>query len=166
MANLAENNSLIRNKMKDYLRLQYNNSKNHDFIVIAGEILQIFMNDEYAKFIPNFFFVINLIIEFLTKSCSGPCKGNQDNIVKHTKILNFIKLILQKMRYREKFYDENEENPKNKKKIINTEPKYIVINDKDGRRKLSYLKYKVLLLLNNLTIGRKKKIKYMIMFIK
>ena len=158
LANLAENNSLIRNKMKDYLRLQYNNSKNHDFIVIAGEILQIFMNDEYAKFIPNFFFVINLIIEFLTKSCSGPCKGNQDNIVKHTKILDFIKLILQKMRYREKFYDENEENPKNKKKIINTEPKtdYIVINDKDGRRKLSYLKYKVLLLLNNLTIGRKK----------
>ena len=51
LTHLSEDNNIIQNKMKDYLRLQYNNSKNHNFIIICSEILSIFSNYENVNYI-------------------------------------------------------------------------------------------------------------------
>ena len=42
------------------------------------------------------------MIEFITKSYSGPCKENQECIVKDKQILNFSKYILKELLYRKK----------------------------------------------------------------
>ena len=80
--------------MKDYLRLQYNNAKNHNFILICSEILTIFSKEKNVQFIYKYYLIIISLIDFLIKSCSGQCKGNQDCIVKHEGILNLIQFIL------------------------------------------------------------------------
>ena len=151
---LSEDNRIIKNKMKDYLRLQYNNSKNHNFIIILSNILEIFAFEKNLKYIPKHFKVIIAIINCLTKLCSGPCKGNQDCIVKNTHVLELIKFILQKVHYRAKEYDNNGvkynelDNGLRKAEDI-----FINVNN---RRMLSYLKFRLLILLNILTVGRKK----------
>ena len=55
--NLSENNEIIKGKMKDYLRIQYNNSKNNNFIVILGGIIESFISDENPN--PNSKFLIH-----------------------------------------------------------------------------------------------------------
>jgi hypothetical protein len=42
LSNLSEDNDKIKNKMKDYLRLQYNNTMNHNFVIILSNILESF----------------------------------------------------------------------------------------------------------------------------
>ncbi len=102
LSHLSENNDIIKNKMKDYLRLQYNNTKNHNFVIILSNILESFGLDNNNKYIPKYYSIIISIIEFITKCCSGPCKDNQDCVVKETQILDFIKTILKYIKYREK----------------------------------------------------------------
>ena len=58
LGHLSENNDIIKNKMKDYLRLQYNNTKNHNFIIILSEILESFCNDNNRKFITKYYSII------------------------------------------------------------------------------------------------------------
>ena len=148
LTHLSENNNIIQNQMKDYLRIQYNNSKSHNFIIICSKILEEFAREDNLKFIPKNYDVIISLIEFLTKCCGGPCLGNQECIVKYTNILEFIKLILLKVKYRLiKFGFNGEE-------INNGNDIYYTVAPKN-RRILSYLKFKLLLLLNNLTVGRK-----------
>ena len=163
LVNLCENNDIIKNKMKDYLRLQYNNIKNHNFITILSNILESFLIENNKKFIPKHYSTIITIIEFITKCCYGPSKDNQDCVVKKTHILDFSKIILKYVNYREKKYnDDGISLPEYKDKIReeenenepNTSRTFHVFPDE--RRKLSYLKYKLLILLNVLTIGRKK----------
>jgi hypothetical protein len=72
--------------MKDYLRIQYNNTKSHNFIIILSNILEIFTKDDNSRFIPKYYSIIIKIIEFITKCCNGPCKDNQDCVVKETHI--------------------------------------------------------------------------------
>ena len=147
LTHLSENNSIIQNKMKDYLRLQYNNAKNHNFILICSEILTIFSKEKNVQFIYKYYLIIISLIDFLIKSCSGQCKGNQDCIVKHEGILNLIQFILKHNCYREKLFDVDGKNYLGNNEII-CEP--------FNRRKLCYLKFKLLNLLNALTIGRKR----------
>ena len=153
LTHLSENNNFVRNKMKDYLRLQYNNSKNHNFLIIVSDILSSFSGEDNIKLIPKYFDIIISITEFLTKCCSGTCKENQDCIVKHTNVLDFIKFILNKLIYRKKLYDL-EGNEIKMENELNQNNEYII--EKDNRRMFSYLKYKLLLFLNVLTVGRKK----------
>ena len=159
LVNLTENNDKIKNKMKDYLRLQYNNIKNHDFIIILSNILESFINQNNRIFNQKYYGYIITIIEFLTKCCYGPAKENQYWIVNKTRILDFIKYILRYMNYRErkrknddrikeKYMSEENENGGNTYRALNV--------SELERRKLSYLKYKLLVLLNVLTMGRKK----------
>ena len=162
LEHLSENNSIIQTKMKDYLRLQYNNIKNHNFIIILSNILEGFGNEKYKKYIPEYYSSIISIIEFITNCCNGPCKNNQDCIEKDTHILDFIKFILKNVNYRKKHYDDGifnlEMNDKSKQdeedNVDNTNRAYII--PPENRRELAYLKYKLLILLNALTIGRKK----------
>ena len=163
LGHLSENNDIIKNKMKDYLRLQYNNTKNHNFIIILSEILESFCNDNNRKFITKYYSIIIAIIEFITKCCYGPCRENQDCVVKETHILDFIRMVLKYINYREKkYFDDGIYLPEYKEKKtgeenennINTYRTYNVYPDE--RRILSYLKYKLLILLNSLTIGRQK----------
>ena len=159
LVNLTENNDKIKNKMKDYLRLQYNNIKNHDFIIILSNILESFINQNNRIFDQKYYGYIVTIIEFLTKCCYGPAKENQYWIVNKTRILDFIKYILRYMNYRErkrknddrikeKYMSEENENGGNTYRPLNV--------SELERRKLSYLKYKLLVFLNVLTMGRKK----------
>ena len=164
LCNISDNNEIIQNKMKDYLRVQYNNTKSHNFIIILSNILEIFTKNDNSRFIPKYYSIVISIIEFITKCCNGPCKENQDCVVKETHILLIIEFILKKLNYRtKKHYDdglnqqdtgdkgENEENENimiYTSRPINVKPEY--------RKKLSYLKYKLLVLLNILTLGRKK----------
>ena len=147
LIHLSENNNIIQNKMKDYLRLQYNNAKNHNFIIICSEILTMFSNEKNLEFIYKYYLIIISLIDFLIKSCSGQCKGNQDCLVKHEGILHLIQFILKQTCYREKLFDIDGKNY-----LGNNE--YIV--EPINRRKLCYLKFKLLNLLNALTFGRKK----------
>ena len=154
LKNLSVSNKKIKNKMKEYLILQYNNPKNHNFILIAADILEHFAFENNLSLIPNYFDIIIKIIEFLSTCCSGPFKGSQECIVKDTHVLDFIKLILQKVRYRKKLYDNDGRRIKEESDVINISDGHVV--KPYNRRKLSYLKYKLLNLLNSLTIGRKK----------
>ena len=163
LSHLSENNDIIKNKMKDYLRLQYNNTKNHNFVIILSNILESFGLENNNKYISKYYSIIISIIEFITKCCSGPCKDNQDCVVKETQILDFIKTILKYVKYRDKkYFDDGIYLPevKDKRRIdendncLNTNRPYSV--PPENRRKLSYLKYKLLQLLNVLIIGRKK----------
>ena len=156
LCNLSQDNDKAGNKMKEYLRLQYNNEQNHNFIIIISNILACFTKNEVnAKFIFNekYYDLIIQMIEFITKCCSGPCKENQECIVKNKQILYFIKFILKELIYRNKIYDDDGiKLPKFKEKnVIKTDQNIYTF-----RRKLSHLKFKLLILLNILTIGRKK----------
>ena len=161
LSHLSQTNNIIKNKMKDYLRLQYNNIINNNFIIILSDILEGFGNEKTSKFIftAEYYPKIIYIIEFIIQCCDGPCKENQECVVKDTKILYFIKFILKHITYRErKFcYDEPnkdeeimEENEEGQNTYKTYEVKYY------QRRRLAFLKYKLLQLLNSLTIGRKK----------
>ena len=153
LTHLSTNNKIIKNKMKDYLRLQYNNSKNHNFIIILSEILESFSNNN-IKLIPKYFEVIIAIIEFLSESCSGPCKGNQDCIVKHTHVLEFIKFVLRKLDYRKKDFDLDGNKIRQEENGINQNNNHVI--QPRNRRVISYLKYKLLMLLNVITVEREK----------
>ena len=128
LKHLCVNNSIIKTKMKDYVRLQYNNSKNHNFIIILSKILECFLDFENVKLIPKYFNLIIAIIEFLTESCSGPCIGNQDCIVKHTQVLFFIEFILYNINYREKNNSNNNENEIEDNKSSNSSQRNEVSN--------------------------------------
>ena len=184
ISNLSENNDTIKGKMKDFLRMQYNNAKSHNFIVILASIIEIFVSDENPNnilLLEKYYSVIIKIIECITKCCNGASKENQDCVVKETKMLKFTKFILEKINYRQKlFFDDG----------INVAPNEIVggeKKDKDkyfnvnsvktttstlyertksrryecqeiglDRKRLSYLKYKLLLFLTVITVGRQK----------
>jgi len=164
LCNISDNNEIIQNKMKDYLRIQYNNTKSHNFIIILSNILEIFTKEDNNRFIPKYYSIIIRIIEFITKCCNGPCKENQDCIVKETHILLTIEFILKKLNYRTKqYYDDglNQQITGEKGEIEENENIIIYTNrpisiKPEYRNKLSYLKYKLLVLLNILTLGRKK----------
>ena len=147
LCHLSENNEIAGNKMKEYLRLQYNNEQNHNFIIIISNILANFQNNYKLIFKNKYYNLIIKMLEFITKSCSGPCKENQECVVKDKQILNFIKFILKELNYRNKIEDDGGINlPKYEGKEVG----------ENNRCKLSYLKYKVLLLLIELASGRKK----------
>ena len=175
---MSVNNSIIKNKMKDYLRVQYNNSKSYNFILILSNLLENFTKGfSNLFFINKYYQIIIQIIDCITKCCNGPSIENQDCVVKDTKLLNFAKYILKRITYRKKeindsgldippsydrnFTEELSENEGNSENLY--EESYDNDNIVDecktiglGRQKLSFLKYKVLLLLSVLTIGRKK----------
>ena len=170
---MSENNNYVQGKMKDYLRLQYNNSKNHNFIIILSKILKSFTNDSNNRiYISKYYKIIIQIIECLTKLCNGPSKDNQDCIVKETQILKFIRSILKNISYRpkkicddgidlmeivdrsltnESGFDIEEDCIEENENIVDT-CKYILLD----RKRLSFLKYKLVLFLSVLTVGRKK----------
>ena len=183
LSNLSENNDIIKGKMKDFLRTQYNSSKSHNFINIMASIIEIFVSSENPDnifLIEKYFNIIIKIIECITKCCNGASKENQDCVVKETKMLKFTKYILEKITYRQKlFFDDG----------INTLPSEVgTPGMKDGeksyhintvksnttyyertrsrsyeaqeigldKKRLTYLKYKLLLFLTVLTVGREK----------
>lgn len=175
--NLSENNEIIKGKMKDYLRIQYNNSKNNNFIVILGGIIESFILDENpnsnSKFlIHEYFDKIIKIIECLTKCCTGSSKENQDCVVKETQMLKFTKFIFEKLVYRpKKYYDTGisysfgrPAKVKTKEKMSSRNNSYIDINRNVYecntielyRKRTAYLKYKLLIFLNVLTVNREK----------
>jgi len=192
ISNLSENNSIIHNQMKDYLRYQYNSSKSINFICVLANLLDCFtkpkqenrikvehnlidkdlrviksINDDHRMFIRFYYQVIIKIIESLTKCCQGPSLENQSSLVKETKILTFLSQILFGLTYRKKIiFDENgNPPPENDHTYINPNhqsDKYTNYYQIDcisiglSRKYCAYLKYKLVLLLSVLTIGRKK----------
>jgi len=171
--NLSENNEIIKGKMKDYLRIQYNNSKNNNFIVILGGIIESFISEENPNsilLIPDYFSTIIKIIECITKCCNGSSKENQDCVVKETQMLKFTKFIFEKLAYRpKKYYDTGISSSFGRSNRVRTKEKlssrnsYSEINktfnecsSKLGRKRLAYLKFKLLQFLNVLTVKREK----------
>ena len=164
----SENNQ----KMKDYLRYQNNNnSKNHNFIVLLSNIIESFVqdNEKSNKFlIEKYFNIIIKIIETITNCCNRSSNENQDCIINETNFLGFTKYILDNITYRQKIYffqdffsedlenndvNNNENSEQNNNNINNN----IIIECSSiglDRKKLSYLKYKLLFFLSILTIGR------------
>ena len=177
---LSANNSIIQCKMKDYLRVQYNNSKSYNFIIILSNILVNFtMETQNLRYINKYYKLIIEIIDCLTKCCNGPSLENQSCIVKKTDLLYFSRYILKKITYRQKkfndsgldlipnydrkYVDEFSENIVEEFKEDLYEDKIdndIFIDDcskiKLSRLKLSFLKYKIIYLLSVMTLGRKK----------
>ena len=175
---LSADNSGMEQTMKDYLRSQYNNSKSYNFIEILSNILINFTKDnENRIYINKYYLLIILIIDCLAKCCNGPSEKNQDCIVKDTKLLDFIRNIIKTVTYRQKRYsdsgldimnsfdrnwvEEMSENDENTDKLYEDKTRENFLVDECAnvgidRRKLSFLKYKLLVLLSILTIGRKK----------
>ena len=177
---MSANNSIVQNKMKDYLRVQYNNSKSYNFIIILSNFLEIFTKENSnLQSINKYYQIIIQVIDCITKCCNGPSIENQNCVVKETKLLDFTRYILKKITYRQKIYNDSglDLNPSYDRYFIdeiseNTEDKFnedylyedrydndIVdecLNIGLDRQKLSFLKYKLLLLVSVLTIGRKK----------
>ena len=176
--NLSENNTISNNQMKEYLRYQYNSGKSLNFISVLANLLDFFMKqgvesknslgisssksngDDNRMFINAYFGEIINIIETLTKCCQGPSFENQNSLVKDTKILLFMKQILIGMRYRKK---ENKKNKKphqidldNNTNTVDLPYTECCLNLGLTRKRLSFLKFKLLILLSVLTIGRKK----------
>ena len=161
LMHFSENNP----KTKDYLRYQNNNnSKNHNFIIILSAILENFIQDDNKKnktLIEKYFYIIIKILECLTKCCNRTSNDNQDCIVKETNLLRFIKYILDNINYRQKKYSLKEFFSDDESiSLYNSE-----INDNNliecltiglDRKKLAYLKYKLLFFLSILTVGREK----------
>lgn len=173
--NLSQNNTIVHNQMKDYLRCQYNSGKSLNFISVLANLLDFFMKngtmeknenirEDNRVFIHLYFSEIIKIIEALTKCCQGPSFENQNSLVKDTKILVFMRQILYGLTYRKKKKKVNE--TKKKKNIpLYTDSNYYsshnditecCLNVNLTRKRLSFLKYKLLILLSVLTIGRKK----------
>ena len=168
LSHFSQNNQ----KMKDYLRYQNNNnSKNHNFIVLLSSIIECFVEDNETNnksLIEKYFDIIIKIIETLTNCCNRASNENQDCIINETNFLGFTKYILDNITYRQKkyflpdFFSDQEV-----KENINNENIEQNNNDIDNnfiecltigldRKKLSYLKYKLLFFLSILTIGREK----------
>ena len=154
ISKLSANNSIIQCKMKDYLRFQYNNSKNFNFMKILPDILVNFTEDySHLPYIKQYYKLIIQIIDCITKCCNGPSKENQDYVVNKTGLLGFARYILKNLSYRKKCSDYSE---------IYEErlPPDLIIDECASigldRLKLSYLKYKILVLISVLTLGRKK----------
>ena len=174
LSNFSENNDVIKSKMKDYLRIQYNKSKYHNFIVILSSIIESFISDESLNSaFEKYFNIIIKVIECITKCCNGSSKENQDCIVKETQMLKFTKFILEKLTYRQKKFKDDGINGnsndsvkqiKNKDNFlsmtsINADKNKLSIECSEiglDRKRLAYLKYKLLLFLTLLTVGRKK----------
>ena len=181
ISKLSANNSIIQSKMKDYLRVQYNNSKSYNFIINLSNILTNFVSeDSHLLFIKEYYKLIIQIIDCITKCCNGPSKENQDCVVNETDLLGFARHILKNVSYRkkkendsglqlpnsfdryeidiisEKVGDKFSENylyeDRYDNDLIIDECTYIGLD----RQKLSYLKYKLLVLISVLTLGRKK----------
>ena len=158
LMHFSENNQ----KMKDYLRYQNNNnSKNHNFIIILSGIIESFTKDDNAKnknLIDKYFILIIKIIECITKCCIRASNENQDCIVKETNLLKFTKFVLDNITYREKIYNQFfSDNEKNIKKDNNESNNFIpCLSIGLDRKKLSYLKYKLLFFISVLTVGRDK----------
>ena len=169
---LSADNSEMEQTMKNYLRFQYNNSKSFNFIVILSNILVNFTKDISNRiYINKYYSIIIQIIDCLSKCCNGPCEKNQDCIVQETKLLDFIRNIIKTITYRQKKFSDSgldikpcfdrnhieEMSEKTDEERINKD--YLVDEcEKVGidRRKLSFLKYKLVCFLSILTIGRKK----------
>ena len=177
---LTADNSNMEHIMKNYLLDQYNNNESFNFIVILSNILVNFTEDNSNRlYITKYYSLIIQIIDCLSKCCNGPSIEIQNCIVKKTKLLYFIRNILKTITYRQKrfndsgleimpSYDKNyvEEmsenndvasNNSNDKNINNELIVEECSNINLTREKLSFLKYKLLYLLNMLTLGRKKK---------
>ena len=127
-------------------------------------------------FIPMFYNDIINIIESLTKCCQGPCANNQNTLVNGTRILVFMKQILIGLTYRKRPHDKDEnrilaydvDNNNNKYTNNYNENEDQVINPYNlsyhehciniglTRKRLAFLKYKLLILLSMLISGRKK----------
>ena len=180
ISNLSENNNVIKGKMKNYLRLQYNNSKYLNFIIILSRCIESFIYDDSSNtnniyLIDKYFNIIIKIIECITKCCNDESKDNQDCVVKETQMLKFTKFVLEKLKYRPKKYNDDGLNVYNNKTSLIVKNKETVNNKNSltniekikrsgiqcrsiglDRRRLAYLKYKLLIFLNVLTVGRKK----------
>ena len=181
LSNLSENNDIMKGKMKDFLRTQYNSSKSHNFINIMASIIEVFVSSENHDnifLIEKYFNIIIKIIECITKCCNGASKENQDCVVKETKMLKFTKYILEKITYRQKiFFDDGINSPpsevgastkEEKLHNLSTVKSSITYFERErtktyeaqeiglDRKRLTYLKYKLLLFLTVLTVGREK----------
>ena len=167
LTHFSENNE----KMKDYLRYQNNNnSKNHNFMIILSGIIESFIQDDNKKnkfLLEKYFNIIIKILECITKCCNRASEENQDCIVKETKFLKFTKFILDNITYRRKeyFFHDFFTDVDYKKTQINEDEN--IQNDLNNnlieclsigldRKRLSFLKYQLLLFLSVLTVGREK----------
>ena len=175
---LSADNSGMEQTMKNYLRIQENNSKSFNFIDILSKILVNFTKDNSNRvYINKYYSIIIQIIDCLSKCCNGPCEKNQDCIVNETNLLDFIRNIIKTITYRPKIwsdsglglmpcYDRNHveemsEIREDNTNILNVgKPKEDIVDECANvglnRYKLSFLKYKLLYFLSILTIGRKK----------
>lgn len=105
---LSSNNSIIKTKMKDYLRIQYNNSNIYNLISLLANILVKFNNEKSnLSYINKYYIIIIKIIDCLTKCCNGPSFDNQHELVMNTDILIFLRNILKKISYRNKQYNDS-----------------------------------------------------------
>ena len=178
---LSANNIIIQSKMKDYLRIQYNNSRSYNFISMLSNILVNFTKENSRLvFIDKYYKLIIQIINCITKCCNGPSKDNQDCVVIETDLLSFARHILKNITYRQKkfndsgfdlkqsydryYIDDISENLVDK---FNEDYLYEDRYDNDilideclniglNRKKLSYMKLRILILISVLTLGRKK----------
>ena len=173
LAKLSANNSIIKCKMKNYLREQYNNTKIYNFISFLSNILVNFTKDtKYLIYINKYYKLIIKIIDCLTKCCNGPSFENQNCVVKNTSLLSFARHILKNISYRQRKLNYNDSgllglkeccDKFDKDKDIlppNIKDNIILIDECKNiglsRKKLSFLKYKLLVLIRVLTLGRKK----------
>ena len=165
LTKLSANNTC---EMKNYLREQYNNSKSHNFICILSNILVNFTKDtKHLIYINKYYKLIIKIIDCLTKCCNGPSLENQKCIIEKTGLLSFARHILKNISYRKR-KDNNDSGlfglkecydrfDKDKDKdecpdILIDECKNIGLS----RKKLSFLKYKLVVLIRVLTLGLKQ----------
>ena len=92
---LSANNNIIQCKMKDYLRIQFNNSRSYNFTSILSNILINFIKkDSHLNFIDKYYKLIIQIIDCRTKCFKSPSKDNQDCVVMETELFNFEREIL------------------------------------------------------------------------
>jgi len=68
ISTLLENNPIVKNQMKLYLRFQYNNSRSHNFLNLISTILELLI-DNIDDIHDNYSIIINCI-ETLTRCCS------------------------------------------------------------------------------------------------
>ena len=179
---LSSNNGFIKCKMKDYLRDQYNNTKSFNFIVILSNILDNFIAEpSNLCYINSYYSLIIQIIDCICRCCNGPSKENQDCVVEKTNLLDFGRYVLKRITYRKKikandtgldlvpcydrsFADEVIESVEGEDNGDNSYEEYndnvILVDDcltiGLDRQKLSILKYKLIVMISILSVGRKK----------
>jgi hypothetical protein len=157
ISSLVENNSVAKHQMKDYLRAQNNKSKSHNFISLLADILKSFIPSnekdksfEKRELLKNYYSTIIKSIECLTKCSQGPCQDNQNVLIGETKILNFIDFYLFNVSYNGELYSTRARKTDTFDKVFDCPSLSLT------KKKLSLLKYKLLLLFLSLTEGRKK----------